>query len=227
MPTQTIRVAILDDHPGIIEGYRYRLGGESDIEITGTTGYSEELEPLLASHPADVLLLDVQVPTSPENANPYPILYLLPKLLQRYPEMNVLVISMHTQRALIQASMEAGASGYVLKDDQAAIRELAAVVRTVAGGGVYLSQMANQLLRKRPTDELNQSLSPRQIEALSLCAAYPDASTAELADKMSIAGSTLRNLLSGAYLKLEVRSRGAAVARARQMGLLPQDVSTL
>jgi DNA-binding CsgD family transcriptional regulator len=44
---------------------------------------------------------------------------------------------------------------------------------------------------------------------------------------MSIAGSTLRNLLSGAYLKLEVRSRGAAVARARQMGLLAQDAPHL
>ena len=227
MPSKTIHIAILDDHPGIIDGYRYRLSEEPDMEIVGTAGCGEELEPLLAAHPADVLLLDVQVPTSPENVNPYPILHLLPKLLQRHPEMNVLVISMHAQRALIQASMEAGANGYVLKDDQAAIRELAAVVRTVAGGGVYMSQMANQLLRKRPTDELNQSLSPRQIEALSLCAAYPDASTAELADKMSVAGSTLRNLLSGAYLKLEVRSRGAAVARARQMGLLPQDVSTL
>ncbi len=227
MLSQTIRIAILDDHPGIIDGYRYRLGEEPDLEIVGTAGYGEELEPLLAERPADVLLLDVQVPTSPENVNPYPILHLLPKLLQRYPDMNVLVISMHAQRALIQASMEAGASGYVLKDDQAAIRELAAVVRTVADGGVYLSQIANQLLRKRPTDELNQALSARQVEALSLCAAYPDASSAELADKMSIAGSTLRNLLSGAYLKLEVRSRGAAVARARQMGLLPQEAPDL
>ncbi len=224
MPSKIIRVAILDDHPGIIDGYCYRLDGEPDIQIVGTAGYGEELEPLLAAHPADVLLLDVQVPASAENANPYPILHLLPKLLQRYPEMNILVISMHAQRALIQASMEAGASGYVLKDDQAAIRELAAVVRTVAGGGIYMSQAANRLLRKRPTDELNQALSSRQIEALSLCAAYPDASTAEIAKKMSVAGSTLRNLLSGAYLKLEVGTRGAAVARARQMGLLPPDL---
>ena len=224
MPTKTIRISILDDHPGIIDGYRYRLEREPDIEIVGTAGYGEELEPLLAAKSADVLLLDVQVPTSAENANPYPILHLLPRLLQRHPEMCVLIISMHAQRALIQASMEAGASGYVLKDDQAAIRDLAAVVRIVAGGGVYMSQLANQLLRKRATDELNQALSQRQVEVLSLCAAYPDASTAELADKMNIAASTLRNLLSGAYLKLDVRSRGAAVARARQLGLLPQDV---
>lgn len=53
-----------------------------------------------------------------------------------------------------------------------------------------------------------------------MCAAFPDASTAELCQMMNIANSTLRNLLSGAYLKLNVRSKAAAIARARQMGLI-------
>jgi DNA-binding NarL/FixJ family response regulator len=108
MPSKTIRVAILDDHPGIIDGYRYRLGRELDIEIVGTASYGEELEPLMDAQAVDVLLLDVQVPTSAENANPYPILHLLPRLLQRYPNLAVLVISMYAQRALIQAGLEPG-----------------------------------------------------------------------------------------------------------------------
>ena len=215
-----IDVAILDDYQGIIDGYLYRLSGAPDIEVVATILFGEDLEPALAKHPVDVLILDVQIPTSQNNPNPYPILYIIPRLLEIYPNMVVLVISMHTQRTLINAVMEAGASGYIVKDDQATIRELASVVRTVAGGSIYMSQYAYMELKKSKTGALLQPLSPRQLEALSMCAAFPDASTAELSRKMNIANSTLRNLLSGAYLKLNVRSKAAAIARARQMGLI-------
>jgi two-component system nitrate/nitrite response regulator NarL len=218
-----IRVAILDDHQGIIDGYLYRLGSAPDIEVVATVLFGEALEATLAKYPVDVLILDVQIPTSPTNPNPYPILYIIPRLLEIYPNLVVLVISMHAQRTLINAVMEAGASGYVVKDDQATIRELPSVVRTVAGGSIYMSQYAYQELKKSKTGALLQPLSPRQQEALSMCAAFPDASTAELAQRMNIANSTLRNLLSGAYLKLNVRTKAAAIARARQMGLITPD----
>ena len=221
-----IRVAILDDHQGIIDGYLYRLGTAQDITVVATVLYGEDLEKTLAKHPIDVLLLDVQIPTSPTNPNPYPILYIIPRLLEIYPNLVVLVISMHTQRTLINAVMEAGASGYIVKDDQATIRELPSVIRTVAGGSIYMSQYAYQELKKSKTGALLQPLSPRQLEALSMCAGFPDASTAELAQKMNIANSTLRNLLSGAYLKLNVRSKAAAIARARQMGLITPENPT-
>ena len=64
------------------------------------------------------------------------------------------------------------------------------------------------------------------MEVLSLCAAYPDANTAELASKLFITNSTVRNLLSETYLKLNVRNRSAAIAKAHQVGLLPPDVPT-
>ncbi len=213
-----IRLAILDDHPAIIDGYLYRLNKEIDIEVVATGFYGDELEPMLEQHTVDMLLLDIHVATSCENPNPYPILFVIPRLLQQYPRLAILVISMHAQRTMIRAVMEAGSSGYVLKDDVTSIQQLASVVRTVAGGGIHLSGRAYELLKKRPADDL-EGLSARQVEALSLCAAYPDASTAELAQKMNITSSTLRNLLSGAYLKLDVRTRAAALAKARQMGL--------
>jgi two-component system nitrate/nitrite response regulator NarL len=220
MMKDKIRVAILDDHQGIIDGYLYRLGSATDIEVVATILFGEDLEQKLAKQPVDVLVLDVQIPTSPTNPNPYPILYMIPRLLEIYPNLVVLVISMHTQRTLINAVMEAGASGYIVKDDQATIRELPSVIRTVAGGSIYMSQYAYQELKKSKTGALLQPLSPRQLEALSMCATYPDASTDELSKMMNIANSTLRNLLSGAYLKLNVRSKAAAIARARQMGLI-------
>jgi two-component system, NarL family, nitrate/nitrite response regulator NarL len=215
-----IRIAILDDHQGIIDGYLYRLSTASDIEVVFTISYGEELEPTLAQQPVDVLLLDVSVPTGPRNANPYPILHLIPRLLQIHPKLEILVISMYSQRALISSIMEAGASGFILKDDQLAIRELVAIVRLVAHGGIHLSQKAHQELMKRSASNLSQPLSNRQTEALSLCAAYPEEDTSFLAQRMGVANSTIRNLLSGAYLKLNVRNRAAAVAKARQLGLL-------
>lgn len=215
-----ISVAILDDHQGIIDGYLYRLKNDPHIDVVATMTYGEELEPLLARYPLDVLLLDVQVPTSASNPHPFPILYLIPKFIQRYPDLAVLVISMHAQRTLINAVMEAGASGYILKDDRQSIRELATIIRRVASGEIQISDDAYKQLMRRKTGDLAQPLTARQLEALSLCAAYPDASTAELAQMMNIAHSTLRNLLSGAYLKLHVRSRTAAVAMAYKMNLI-------
>ena len=115
---KSIRVAILDDHQGMIDGYRFRLKDTPDIQYIGAAMHGEDLEPMLAQNPVDVLLLDVQVPTSLQNPNPYPILHLIPKLLQMYPHLTVLAISMHTQQTMINAVMDAGASGYILKDDQ-------------------------------------------------------------------------------------------------------------
>ncbi len=225
--SEPIRVVMLDDHQPILDGYTFRLERTPEIAIVAALTYGERLEPTLAQQSVDVLLLDVSVPTGPENPNPYPILHLIPKLLQHYPDLAILVISMYSQRTLISAVMEAGASGYILKNDQAAIRELAAAIRIVAGGGIYLSEQAYTTLKKRPTGELNQPLSARQLEVLSLCAAYPDASTRELACTMNIANSTLRNLLSTAYIKLNVRNRAAAIAKTRQMGILSPDVPPL
>ena len=215
-----IRVAILDDHQGILDGYIYRLGNHPQIDIVGTASYGKDLESIMAKTPVDVLLLDVSVPTSAENANPYPILYLIPSLLEIHPALNILVISMHADRALIRAVMESGASGYIFKDDQAAVRDLANIIISVAGGGIFLSQNANEILMKRGRGEEEAGLSPRQLEALSLCASYPNDSSAQLARRMNISHSTIRNMLSGAYLKLDVQTRSAAVIKAQQLGII-------
>ena len=212
-----INVVILDDHLSIIDGYLFRLNGAPGIEVVGTGIYAEQVDPLLASCPVDVLLLDIQVPISPQNPNPYPVHQVIPHWLQLNPDLAVLIISMYNLPTLLKAVMEAGASGYILKEDQYAIRNLASILRTAHGGGIYLSPNAQQTLRKRQPD--SPDLTPRQVEVLSLCAAYPDATTSDLADKLNVANSTVRNLLSSAYLRLGVRSRAAATAKAQQLGL--------
>jgi len=220
MPAEKIRVAILDDHQSIIDGYIYRLGATAEIDVVATANFGEELETVLSKHPADVLLLDLSVRTSPENPNPFPILYLVPKLLQKYPNLSVLIISMYAEPGLMKSIIEAGASGYILKDDQSAFRELGNVVLSVAHGGIYFSKKAHNLYLQAEATNGSDLLTPRQLEVISLCAAYPDASTADLAQKMTVSNSTVRNLLSSLYLRLGVHSRTAAVEKAREMGLI-------
>jgi two-component system capsular synthesis response regulator RcsB len=215
-----IRVVILEDHQSTIDGYLYRLRDQLQFEVVGSAHYGDDLEPLLAAQPVDMLLLDVSVPTAPDNRNPYPILHVIPRLLEKYTHLSVLVISMVAERPLIQAVVDAGANGYILKDDNEAIRELGSILLSVASGGFYLSKQVRQILLKRQPRDGTPRLTERQLEALSLCAAYPDQSLAYLAKKLSVANSTIRNLLSHTYIKLGVSHREAAVAKARQLGLI-------
>jgi DNA-binding NarL/FixJ family response regulator len=217
--SQTIRVAILEDHPAIADGYKYYLQDETDIQLVATIEVGEELPKLLATQgPIHVLILDVGVPTSQTNGSPYPILYLMPLLLQKNPEMNILVISMHKEHALIKALIDAGASGYVFKDDRETLMKFSSVIRMVASGGIYFSRDAHKTIMRQASG--GQVLSPRQLEVLSLSAAYPEKSTAELADLLAVANATVRNTLSVIYLRLGVRGRTAAMAKAREMGLI-------
>ena len=65
-----IRVLILDDHPAIVDGYKARLTQASDILVLDGLSFADQLEPALQKNPVDVLLLDVQVPSSPTNVKP-------------------------------------------------------------------------------------------------------------------------------------------------------------
>ena len=128
--------------------------------------------------------------------------------------MHVLIITMYKQKSLIKAVMEAGASGYVLKDDRNTLENLGTVIRMITNGGFYFGKEIYPLIM--PT-ELN--LSPRQIEILSLCAAYPDKTSGELADRLGLTDATVRSILSQTYARLYVRSRTAAVSKATALGL--------
>lgn len=214
-----IRVVIMDDHQSIVDGYLYRLSQVPEIEVVATLAYGDELEPALKEQLANVLILDVHVPISSKNPNPYPILHTIPKLLHLYPELEILVISMFSDRSLVRAVIEAGASGYILKNDSKIIYELGKTIMSVANGDVCFSEN----ILKAFVGKKDEPFTARQLEALSLCAAYPNSKTAELARRMKIANSTLRNLLSTVYLKLGVQTRAAAIAKARQMGIITPD----
>lgn len=215
---KTIRVAILEDHQGVIDGYCYRLLPHKGFDIVVVATYGDQLLPMLQQRPADILLLDINVPISPTNPNPFPALSLIVELRERYPTLKIIVISMYADRPLIQATLKAGASGYILKEDGTAIQDLDNTIHTIMNGGSYLSEQAlDKLLRKA---EAPITLSPRQLQILSLCAADPNLTKAEIARRLHIADSTVRNLLTSTYQRLGVRNLAAAIAAAHAQGIL-------
>ncbi len=220
---RTNRVAILDIHQATIDGYTYRLQMSPEIEVVSSFLNYAELEACFDSLKIDVLISGIDVPVSAENRNPFSILSLIKSLNVCMPEAKVLIISDITYPQIIDLLIKKGINGFVSKDDQVSIQMLGRVVGIIAGGGNYLSESIRQALINYYDAKL---LSDRQFEALMICAAYPDEDTLTLAKYMGISGSTLRNFLSIVYSKLNVRTRAAAIIKARELGLIPQPSRT-
>ena len=215
---KSIRVAILEDHQSIIDGYIFRLSDSPEISIVATAHWGDDLKPMLDNNDVDVLVLDLNIPTSAEDHNLFPILHTLPSLRAAHPDLLILVISMITSLPLIEALEEVGVSGYISKDDSASIQQLGKIISLIANGGVYFNHPARHNTEK---DRSGIQLTPRQIEVLSLCAAFPDDSSQMLAKKTGVSSSTIRNLLSTTYMRLGVRTRAAAISKAQSLELIP------
>jgi DNA-binding NarL/FixJ family response regulator len=216
---ETITVAILEDHQSTIDGYQFRLSENSKIKVVASRLFSQDLIKMLETDPVDVLILDINVPISQENRNIQPIHKLIGEISNRFADLKILVITMYNQRAMIKTIMGIGTSGYILKDDFDSIRKLGHIVEIVANGGIYMSErVRDKFINGNDTDT---NLTQRELEVLSMCSAYPDDNTGEIATKMGIANSTVRNFLHKIYIKLQVHGRTAAILKARQIGLLP------
>lgn len=213
---RVVGVAILENLQSIIDGYHFRLDADQSIEITGVAQFGEQLEGLLSNQTVDILLMEPCVPASDTNHNNFPVWATLQQVLKKQPTLQILVIANDNDENSIRQAVTNGASGYILKEDAQTIRSLAAVIKTVASGGVHFSQRAHNALLKQGEEQM--TLTERQLQALSLCAAYPNDTTQQLAARMHIAPSTFRSLLSNAYGQLNARSRMAAVEEARHRG---------
>ena len=214
-----IKIAILEDHQSVVDGYMFRLRDANDIEVGGVAANGEELSDLLQKNPnIKVLVMDVQAPVSAEDSNIIPILHLVPKILEEHPNISILIISMVMEQSLIKALVDAGVSGYVFKEDSASIRNLPVVIRKVFRGELYFSEKAKAKLEDASVNPLG--ITNRQLEILSLCAAYPDLSSDQLAERLGVASSSLRTALSETYSRLNVHTKAAAISRAKDLGFI-------
>ncbi len=203
-----IRIVLADDHPVVRAGLRALLETEADLEVLGEAGTPEEAVRLGGRLRPDLVLMDLRFGEEAGGGAQ------ATRRLRALPEPpRVLVLTNYDTDADILGAVEAGASGYLLKDAPPA--ELLAAVRATAAGRTALAPAVSARLGAR---ERGTALSARETEVLSLVAA--GRTNAEIGRALFLSEATVKSHLVHAYTKLGVSSRTAAVAKAREAGLL-------
>lgn len=205
-----IDVVLTDDHPVVRAGLRAVIENEPDMRVIAELGTAEELVARVRRHePADVLLLDLQFgPGLLGGAD-------AARQIVAAGGPPVLILTTYGSDSDILSAIEAGASGYLLKD--APTEELAAAIRAAASGAVALGPAIQARLMdrmRRPTI----SLTLRELEVLKLVAL--GRSNDAIARELFLSRATVKSHLAHTYDKLGVGSRTEAIATARQQGLL-------
>jgi two-component system response regulator NreC len=211
----SIRVLIADDHTIFRAGVRLLLEAEPDIEVIGEALTGDEAIALANSLRPDLILMDIAMP----GTNGLEATRLIKS---RFPEIQVLVLTMHRSEEYFFEMLKAGASGYVLK--AADTNDLISAIRSVSKGEVFLyPTMAKQLLqdylnRLREGEIHTQSaLTSREKEILRLLA--DGYSNGEIAKTLVLSLSTVHSHRSNIMSKLNLFSRHELIQYARQHGL--------
>lgn len=221
-----ITVVTLDDHHLVREGIRRLLDEDPTLKLVGEGWAGEQLEPLLAEHQPDVLLLDVGMPQttaepSGQGENTFRLLPALVRLQQRYPEVRVIIVSQYASQVLIESAIELGVRGYLLKSDVFS-RYLADAIRAVMRGERYFSEGVSRQLAM-PDDRGEIQLTQRQREVLQAIAAAPELTYAQHADRLGISEHTVSHHLRQIFARLTVSNLTAAIVNAVRLGLITLD----
>lgn len=193
-----IKVIIADDHQLIREGLRKVFSKEIDIEITAETDDPFEIMNLVKTKDFDILLLDLNFP----NKSGLDILVEL-KLL--YPDIKVLVLTMHSESKYGIRTIKAGAMGYLSKDSDPS--EILKAIRRINEGRKYLNPEISELLLSNITGEsgnLHEKLSDREYQVLLMLAEGKGQS--KIAEVLSISVSTVSTYRSRILEKLNLNS---------------------
>jgi DNA-binding NarL/FixJ family response regulator len=203
-------VIVADDHPVVREGLRAMLDAEPDLEVVGEAASGAEAVALAARLRPDVVLMDLRMPgTDGVTATGQ---------IAATGDARVLVVTTYDTDADILRAVEAGATGYLLKDSPR--DELLRAVRAAARGEAALSPSVATRLLGQVRAPAQEPLSQREFEVLEMVAG--GATNREAAAKLFISEATVKTHLLHIYAKLGVSDRAAAVAEAFHRGLLQQ-----
>lgn len=217
MPDQPVSVLVVEDEPEFLHQYCAAIGREPDLRlVSAVTALAPALALLEAGVP-DVLLVDLGLPDGNGCA-------LIRDAVRRRPDCDCLVVTVFGDDGHIVEAIEAGATGYLLKDSPAG--ELARCIRELRAGGSPISpSVARRLLQRMrgPADKpaaaaAASPLTDREDEILRLVA--KGLSFQEVGAALDISAHTVVAHVKKIYRKLSVHSRGEAVFEATQLGLL-------
>jgi DNA-binding NarL/FixJ family response regulator len=212
-----IRVLLVDDHDLFREGIRHLLEHESDIEVVGEAGDGLEVpEAVLHSNP-DVVLMDVSMPYQDGIAATR-------ILLARHPQVKVIFLTMHGEDRIALRAIQAGASGYLLKNTRGS--EVAKAIRAAHSGASLLDPMLTsrllvdyrRLLREADSEQTGDRLTDTDVTLLRHVTA--GLSNREIGEQLGWAEPTIKNKMSQVFTKIGVRDRTQAAVYALTHGLV-------
>ena len=220
-----IRVLLVEDEPGFAERFADIVRSDPEFELIGIAPNCAAARAVLADEKPDILLADLGLPDGSG-------IDIIRETAARYPDCDIMVVSVFGDEDHVLASIEAGAAGYVLKDSIP--EEFLGLLRQLrAGGSPITPVIARKLLKRFKADSARGAeqkvaaadappgvLSPRETEVLTYIA--KGFSFNEIAELLGMSAHTVTTHVKRIYQKLAVHSRGEAVYEATQMGLLRQ-----
>lgn len=208
----TIRLMLVDDHPVVREGLAGMLAGQPDFDVVAEAADGRQAITLDAKHRPDVILMDLRMPEMDGVAA-------IQAIREKRPSANILVLTTYDSDADIVRAVEAGATGYLLKD--APRDDLYRAIRAAANGESVLAPAVAARLMTRMRAPAEESLSAREIEVLQLVSR--GASNREIGKALHISTATVKTHLIHIFNKLGVDDRTAAVTAALERGILSLD----
>lgn len=217
-PEKRIEIMLVDDHRIVIDGLKSIFEEEEDITIIGEAENSEEALKLLSATCPEVMLVDLHMPGMSG-------IELTQKISEEYPDIRILMLTMNDEPTLINKSIEAGASGYILKNSNS--EELVEAVHTVALGKKYLSSQAQEVVMNsifNYQDSIKQvepgvvQLTRRESEILNLIA--KEYTNEQIAGQLFISERTVETHRKNIFTKTKTKTVVGLIKYAFQHGLI-------
>ncbi|KKK39102.1 LuxR family transcriptional regulator [Mesobacillus campisalis] len=209
-----IKLMLVDDHAVLRDGLRNILEMEEDMFVAGEAQSGEEAIRRMPDLKPDLIIMDINMP----DGNGVEVTGIIKN---RYPDVKILILTMHSHEEYFMSAIREGADGYILKD--APSEQVVEAVRTVAKGeSVIHPSMTRKLLsfhQQKKTDQEEKALTEREKEVL-LCL-VEGMSNKEIANKLYISDKTVKIHVSKIFRKLNVKSRSQVVIQAVQKQLVP------
>ena len=212
IPSQPIRVMLVDDHPMVRRGLAAFLKVFDDLQLAGEAESGAAAIQLCSEVLPDVVLMDMVMPDMDGAATTRLI-------RQRFPQVQVIALTSFKEGDLVKNALEAGAIGYLLKDVSA--DELAGAIRAAHAGRATLSPEAAQALvetANQPADR-GLNLTEREREVLTLM--VEGLNNTQIAGRLTVSSSTIKSHVSNILSKLGVTSRTEAVTLALRSHIIP------